>query len=372
MLDRLRREGGVHRVRTPDGPPAWLVTGHAAVRAGLLDRRLTTRTEYADQRDYRGFTVPPGFGVLLEAAPDEHARLRRLLTAELSPRRLDDWARRTPDLVDTLLKDLDAQHPVDLVERLAVPLPAALLGDLIGLAGSDREALLRWANSTLLAPAGQPLPQSRETLRTMRSIVEQSIEHAAGSDTVLGRLGAARDQGAMSGEELQGVLFYLLFVWYEVMVDLLAGAILALLAHPDQLPVLRAAPARAVDELVRYLSPQLLAGPRFAQVDLRLGDYTVRAGQTVLLGLGAANHDPSVFSAPDTLDLRRKRNPHLGLGHGPHACVGTVLIRTITAATLNHVYSRWPETTLAVEPAAIGWRSGFRHRGPLALPVHLG
>ncbi|WP_194819627.1 cytochrome P450 [Nocardia sp. XZ_19_385] len=371
VLDRLRRDGGVHRVRTPDGPPAWLVTGYADVRAGLRDDRLATSTSYAGTRDYRGFTVPPAFGVLFDTEPEEHTRLRRVLTAELSPRSLDEWAGRTPELLESLLKDLDSAGPVDLVERLAVPLPAAVLGELLGLAGPDREALLAWANSTLLPAAGAPLRQARETLQTMGAIVTGTIERTRTADSVLGRLVAAHDRGEMSAEELQGVLFYLLFVWYEVLADLVAGAILALLTNPGQVPLLRAAPDRAVDELLRYLSPQVLATPRFATADLQLGRYSIGAGQTVLFCLAAANHDPAKFDAPSTLDLARKRNPHLGLGHGPHACLGTALIRTVTAATLDYVCTRWPATTLTTESSEIPWRSGFRHRGPLTLPVRL-
>ncbi|MEV6275390.1 cytochrome P450 [Nocardia sp. NPDC051832] len=371
VLDRLRRTGGVHRVRTPDGPPAWLVTGYADVRAGLLDRRLATSTEYAGARDYRGFAVPPAFGVLFDSEPEQHARLRRVITAELSPRGLDEWAGRAPQLLESLLKDLDSADTVDLVERLAVPLPAAVLGELLGLAGPDREALLAWANSTLLPAAGQPLRQARETLRAMGSIVTGTIERTRDTDTVLGRLVAAHQQGALSAGELQGVLFYLLFVWYEVLADLVAGALLTLLTHPEQIPLLRTAPMRAVDELLRYLSPQVLATPRFAGTDLHVGDYTIRAGQTVLFCLAAANHDPAEFDAPGTLDLGRKRNPHLSLGHGPHSCLGTALLRTIAAATLDHVCTRWPAATVRTEPSEIPWRSGFRHRGPLTLPVRL-
>ncbi|WP_406236776.1 cytochrome P450 [Nocardia sp. NBC_01009] len=375
VLDQLRRDGGVHRVRTPDGPPAWLVTRYDDVRAGLLDDRLTSDVRTAGRTDYRGFAVPPPLDALLVTAPGDHARLRKLVTGELSPRRLTEWDRLAPLLVESLLRKVDSDAEVDLVERLAVPLPAAVLGELLGLGSDEREALAVWANSTLLASAAPP--RARDTLATMQSIITAATEQARAerADTLLGRLVAAHDDtGSPSTEELAGLLFYLLFVWYEVLTDLLAGSILALLNHPDQLPALHSASNMlpAVEELLRYVSPQVLAGPRFATADIGFGDYTIRSGQTVLLCLAAANHDPRVFTRPGELDLGRKRNPHLGLGYGIHSCLGTALVRTITGATLDAVFTRWPGTTLTVSPREIVWRSGFRHRGPLTLPVKLG
>ncbi|PXX61527.1 hypothetical protein DFR70_10885 [Nocardia tenerifensis] len=373
-LRRLRDEGGVHRVRTPDGPPAWLVTRYAEVRAGLLDDRLPVDIRRADGEDYRGFALPRPLDTLVTAEPADHARLRRIVTNELSPQRLADWTRIAPDLVDSFLRELDSDTEVELVARLAVPLPAAVLGELLGLGEAERESLLGWAESTLL-PSADP-PRARDTLTTMLAIIGATTEHARATrgDTLLGRLVTAHDEtGSPSADELAGLLFYLLFVWYEVLVDLVAGSVLTLLGRPDQLHILRTTAEKhaAVDELLRYLSPQVLAGPRFATADLTIGDQTIRAGQTVLLCLASANHDPEIFGRPDELDLARAPHAQLGLGYGAHACLGNALVRTLTSAVLDHLFTRWPATRLAIDERDVQWRSGFRHRGPLSLPVRL-
>ncbi|WP_225728571.1 MULTISPECIES: cytochrome P450 [unclassified Nocardia] len=370
-LDRLRADGGVHRIRTPDGPPAWLVTRYSQVRAGLLDERLSTHVRHANSDDYRGFALPPQLEVNFNNAnPEELARFRRIVTGELSPRRLAEWTYRAPGLVDSVLRELDSEDEVDLVERLAVPLPAAVLGELLGLTGPAREALVAWSNSTLLPSAGAP--RARDTLGNMVSAITITKERPRGG-TVLGRLVAAHHAGQLDDDELTGLLFYLLFVWYEVLADLIAGGILVLLNRPDQRPLLGdpANSHRAVDELLRHLSPQVLAGPRFALTDLTIGTHTIKAGQTVLLCLASANHDPDIFDAPSELDLTRSRNPQLGLGYGTHACLGTALVHTVTATTIDQVFTRWPEIALTVAESTLGWRSGFRHRGPLTLPVRL-
>lgn len=374
-LRRLRADGGAHRVRTPDGPPAWLVTRYADVRAGLFDERLSTQPRYAGETDYRGFVVPPPLDVgFLESAPDDHARLRRSVTAELSPRQLAEWARTAPESVEACLGDIETGVEVDLIERFAVPLPAAVLGELLGLAEPERAALLRWASSTLL-PSAKP-PRARDTLTTMRDVVVATIDRARKTqgDNVLGRLVASSDEtGSPSAHELAGMIFYLLFVWYEVLVDLVAGSALTLLTRPGQVDVLRSMSdtRAAVDELLRYLSPQVLSGPRFAITDLEIAGHTIHSGQTVLLCLASANHDPEIFETPTELDLTRSNNPHLGLGHGIHSCLGTALVRTITAAVLDRLFIGRATAALARDERNIQWRSGFRHRGPLELPVVL-
>lgn len=345
------------------------------MRAGLLDDRLSTNIHRAGTEDYRGFAVPPSMVAFQVTEPVEHARLRHFVTSELSPRRLSEWSHRAPTLVDSFLRELDSGAEIDLVERLAVPLPAAVLGELLGLEAAERETLLGWATSTLL-PSADP-PRARDTLTTMLAIITATTEQgrATRADTLLGRLVAAHDDtGSPSADELAGLLFYLLFVWYEVLVDLIAGSVLTLLGRPDQLRTLRdtAEKHSAVDELLRFLSPQVLAGPRFATTDLTIGGQTIHAGQTVLLCLASANHDPEIFDRPDELDLARAPHGQLALGYGLHACLGNALVRTLTATALDHIFTRWPGTTLTVDERDIPWRSGFRHRGPFTLPVKLG
>ncbi|WP_174188123.1 cytochrome P450 [Nocardia barduliensis] len=207
----------------------------------------------------------------------------------------------------------------------------------------------------------------------MHAIITAATAHAR-PDTALGRWVAAhRDSGSPTADELAGLLFYLLFVWYEVLADLIAGSMLTLLGHRGLARVWRATADKqsAVDELLRYLSPQVLAGPRFATTDLTIGDTTIRAGQTVLLCLASANHDPETFDQPGKLDLTRDRGAQLGLGYGMHACLGNALVHTVTAAAVDHVLTRWPDSVPALDEREILWRSGFRHRGPLALPVAL-
>ncbi|MBF6329961.1 cytochrome P450 [Nocardia transvalensis] len=367
VLESLRTAGGVHRVATPDGPPAWLVTRFDDVYNGLLDHRLTPHLRHARGRDYRGFDVPPPLDVFQNSDPEVVARMRRTVTAELHPRRASEWADRAGEVVRSQLERLDGTTEFDLVERLAVPLPATVLADLLGLPGTVRDQVLEWATSTLRPGAA---PRARDTLATMQQIIAAAIACAREVDdeTMLARLVQA---GELNPDELAGVVFYLLFVWYEVLIDVISGAVLTFSGNPDQLEEFRTSPdlLGAVDELLRFLSPQVLAGPRFAVTEIDIGNHTIDPGQTVLLCLASANHDAERFTAPDELDVHRTHNPHLALGHGTRACLGTGVVRPVAAAVLTEIYAHWPGLRVIGDEESLPWRSGFRHRGPLTVPV---
>jgi len=108
---------------------------------------------------------------------------------------------------------------------------------------------------------------------------------------------------------------------------MLSLAVIVLLAHPEQLQALRAAPAsinNAVEELLRYITePQTSATTRMALEDVELSGMTIKAGESVTVSLAAANRDPAVFEHPDTLDLSRSKvRRQLAFGQGIHMCLG--------------------------------------------------
>jgi cytochrome P450 len=97
-------------------------------------------------------------------------------------------------------------------------------------------------------------------------------------------------------------------------------------------------------------------------VDIPIGD-------PVLVVLAAADRDPAKFDRPDTLDLARRDNPHLGFGHGIHYCIGAPLARLEGQRALATLLTRLPDLQLAAEPGELRWRGGLIMRGLRELPV---
>ncbi|MBI1757792.1 MAG: cytochrome P450 [Actinobacteria bacterium] len=168
------------------------------------------------------------------------------------------------------------------------------------------------------------------------------------------------------------MVFYILFVWYEISVDLFGNAVLTLLRHREHLDRLTAEPdliPTALEELWRYEAPMTFASPRYPLRDIDIAGTTIRAGDTVLLSVASANRDPRRFPEPDSLVLDRADNPHLSLGLGIHTCLGAPLVRREYQIALAALLRRFPNLSLAVPAERLRWRPGLRHRGLVTLPV---
>jgi cytochrome P450 len=148
----------------------------------------------------------------------------------------------------------------------------------------------------------------------------------------------------------------------------LPGAMVGLLAHPDAQRELRADPTlldTAVDEMLRWWTP-VMVFRRTAVRDTSLADTAIAAGDKVVVSFVAANRDPEVFDGPEVFDIRRKPNPHLVFGHGPHFCLGAHLARVQMRALFAELFRRTSWIDAHGEPAYL--RSNFQ-RGIKRLPI---
>lgn len=186
-------------------------------------------------------------------------------------------------------------------------------------------------------------------------------------DDLLSALVGVRDagDGRLGDGELIALVTALLAAGVITVRGGLAVAVVVLLSddalagvadHPD-------APG-LVDELVRRAGVEVF--PRFAQVDLELGQVMVAAGEKVLLRLEAANHDPARFADPAAL-VPGRPGPHLGFGRGPHHCLGAALARVELTAALTALSRRAPGLRLAVPADEIPWHRGEVDSGPTML-----
>jgi len=357
VLARLRADGGIHRILTPDGLPAWLVTRYADVFDLLLDDRLSTQPEHARAGEYVGFVLPPELRHhMLNVDSADHAALRRGVTSTLSPKNLVNADDRLRDVVSRHLAGVDTEGPFDFVREVAVPLPAYVVGEVLGLPGNVRDALEQWAIE-VVAPQHHGQTRARDTLGLMQQVIGGSLADTSGSPLAQ-IIGNVRADG-LGHKHVTALVFYLLFVWYEVLTDAIGAGLLALFDHNRDLG--------SVDELLRHTSPQMLAGPRFARQDVTVNGVTIGRGECVLLSLASANHDDTVFPDPERLDFARTAN--LAFGHGPHACVGTSIVRSLLTVLFPAVFGAWPDLRPAMPRERVRWGSGFRHRGPVELVV---
>ena len=150
--------------------------------------------------------------------------------------------------------------------------------------------------------------------------------------------------------------------------NLLAGGVLALLQHPEQLAALREDPLlipAARDELLRWVSPVTYMR-RTATEDVELGGKSIKAGDKVVMYFGSANRDAAEFDDPDRFDIYRKPVRHLAFGHGTHVCLGQHIARAEIDAMLTEVITRLDELAIAAAPV---WLPSNFISGPQRMPV---
>jgi cytochrome P450 len=368
---RLRERGPVHHVRTPDTGEMWLVVGHDEARAALADPRLSKNWQslLPEGASEAGFASH-----MLDSDPPRHTRLRKLVSREFTPRRVEALRPRVQRITDDLIDAMLPGGSADLVDALAFPLPMTVICELLGVPDLDRKAFRGWSNE-IVGPTG---PEAEaEAVIAMTAYLEELIEDkrcSAPRDDLLSALIRTRyeDGDQLSPDELVGMAFLLLVAGHETTVNLIANGMLALLRHPDQLAALRADPGLldgAVEEMLRYDGPVETATWRFARETMEIGGIRISAGEFVLVALASADRDPGRFPEPDTFDIRRAAQGHLAFGHGIHYCLGAPLARLEGRIAVRTLLDRCPDLALAAAPTALTWRPGLLIRGVHRLPV---
>ncbi len=372
-----RATGRVHRVRIPEGEPAWVVPRYADVRALLADPRLSLSWSRGRKGGYTGWPLTRALSqMLLNLDPPDHTRLRRLVSKAFTPRRVESLRAGIQARADELL---DAMPPAgtDLISSYAAPLPVAVICELLGVPVDESAQFRTWA-SALITPAdvaGDQATKAQEAVAGLEAYIAALIaaKRAAPGDDLMSDLVAVRDRDdALTEHELMSMAFLVLLAGYETTVHLIGNSVLALLTHPDQLAALRANPSllrTGTEELLRFAGPGAVAIRRFAAEDIELDGVTIPSGDLVLLLVGSANRDPDCVTDPDRLDLTRTDVPHLGLGHGAHYCLGAGLARLEAEIAIGTLVRRFPDLALDGSPDDLAWRSSFRIRGLRRLPV---
>ena len=170
------------------------------------------------------------------------------------------------------------------------------------------------------------------------------------------------------------MVFLLVIAGHEATVNLIGNSVLALLAHPDQLALLRAKPGLiedAVEELLRNDSPVQNTMPYQNAEPIEIGGTTIPAGETVAVSLLAANHDEAHFPHADRLDLTRKITAHTAFGHGLHHCLGAPLARLEARIALEALFDRFPALRLDVPAESLTRNPSMLMNGLTTLPVRL-
>ena len=367
---------------TPDGEGFWSVATYPETLAVLKDP-VAYSSVTGGTRPYGGTLLQDLAiaGQVLNMMDDpRHSQIRRLVSSGLTPRMIrrveDDLRDRTRRLLDAV----QPGEPFDFVVDIAAELPMQMICILLGVPESERHWLFEAIEPQFDFGGSRKAALSQlsveEAGSRMYSYGQQLIasKRAEPTDDMLSLVANATvdELGGPMPSDLEVYLFFsLLFsAGAETTRNSVAGGLLALAEHPEQLRALRAdleGLPTAVEEMVRWTSPSP-SKRRTATRDVTLGGQAVEAGQKVQVWEGSANRDAGVFDHADEFDIARKPNPHLGFGQGVHYCLGANLARLELRVLFEELLSRFGGIQV-VRP--VEWTRSNRHTGIRHLVVEL-
>jgi cytochrome P450 len=383
LFEVHRREAPVYwhapTENTPDGEGFWSVATHTETLAVLRDPE-TYSSVTGGTRPYGGTLLQDLAiaGQVLNMMDDpRHSQIRRLVSSGLTPRMIrrveDDLRARARRLLDAV----EPGEPVDFLVEVASELPMQMICILLGVPERERHWLFEAIEpqfdfgGSRKASVGQLTAEEAGTrMYTYGQELIASKRSEPTDDMLSVVANAALDTDGLSDLELY-LFFSLLFsAGAETTRNAVAGGLLALAEHPDQLALLRADLSllpTAVEEMVRWTSPSP-SKRRTATRDVELGGCAIAAGQKVQIWEGSANRDAEAFDDPGVFDVTRKPNPHLGFGQGIHYCLGANLARLELRVLFEELVERFSSARV-VKP--VEWTRSNRHTGIRHLIVEL-
>ncbi len=344
----------------------WVVTRYDDVLAVLKDDET-----YSSVNALRSSTVElppeveavlaegwPEMPVIVDTDPPLHTRIRGLINAAFTPRRIAGMEPTIAAVVDELLDGIAPAGRADVVERFAWPLPLRVMGRMLGLPQGDLERLHQWSNDWLALhqPGGsleQQLDWARNTVALQRYFMDalQQREARGGDDLLAALLAASREiHPPLPPDVVMGVPFDLVIAGHVTVTRAIGNALLTLLSDPSRLDGLRADPElwpAALEELLRLESPAqgLFRTTTRAVV---LGGVELPPGARLMVHYGSANRDELRFPNADVYDAHREGLArHLAFGKGIHFCMGAPLARLELRLALPRLLERLPNLRLA-------------------------
>jgi cholest-4-en-3-one 26-monooxygenase len=294
--------------------------------------------------------------MMIDTDAPEHVRRRRLVSEGFTPRRIRESEDGIRVICDAIIDRVCEQGSADFVNDIAAPLPMIVIGNMLGVAPEDRDALLRWSDDMLKA-LGSPDPTAmdRAALAAMEyaeyiTAVAAQRRRDSQSDDLIGTLVHAEIDGDRLDES--SLIYESLLILIggdETTRHVISGGMYELLTHPDQFARLaadRSGLPVAIEEMLRWVSP-IKNMARTMTRDVELHGQTLRKGQKLLLLYPSANRDETVFEDPETFDIGRSPNDHMAFGFGSHFCLGNRLARMELAVMFDRLFDRLPDLALA-------------------------
>ena len=359
---RLRAEAPVFRYENVP-VPFWAITKHADIAMIGKHPELFSSRPRIVIHDFENSDFEP-HPTLIDLDPPLHGKYRKIISKRFTPRALlrihDDIERIAKRIVDDLLNEQD-EGEVDFVEKVAAPLPIAVIAWLLGVPESDWNLLFDWTNRIIGGSdpeyqiEGQDSDEgAKQAMMDLFGYFAKLVEERKkkpGDDLVSLFATAEIDGEPFSPIDVLAWCQIIVVAGNETTRNATSGGMLALIQHPKALRAIQADMSRlkpAIEEILRWTSP-IIHFARTAAEDMEIRGQQIRKGETLALLYPSANRDEEVFENPFTFDITRQPNRHLAFGIGEHFCAGAHLARLELEMAFKFLLPRIEEIELAGE-----------------------
>jgi cytochrome P450 len=363
----LRANHPVYWHDEPNGPGFWAVTSYDGVHTVAKDN-ATYSSEPTIMIDDRA-QIPSS---IISLDDPRHGALRRLLSDRFTPKAARELVEELDDIASDIIDETCELGRCDLVADVAGKMASYVGAVMLGIPRDDAVMLYQHIE-TIHGVSEHRTPEMLAQAQAAvfeygATIYADKLGHA--DDDLLCRLANGVVEGApLSANEVLSNFALLMSGSSDTTRNLIAGGMLTLLNHPDQLEILGqdldGVLPTAVEELLRWESP-VVHVRRTATRDTELCGQPIRKGDKVVIWYGAANRDPAKFADPERFDVRRRPNEHIAFGFGGHFCLGVHIGRLEAHAMFRQLLTRMPDLRL---DGAIRWLDSTLVSGPMEMPV---
>ena len=314
----------------------WVITRYDDIVAVEKDKHRFISSN-KEKGGYRP-NIPADQSIIAIDDPLHQAR-RSLVSRRFTPRAVQRWRDHMTETVDGLLDPVIELGRAEIVEELAAPLPAKMIGHLLGF-DDDLWPMLKHWSETSIATGGGPRYHTQEGVQAVLDFAVACTElytekQGCPAGDVMSRWIAVESdgEGLVGGspfglDQIVSDSLLLLDGGAETTRTVIARTLLDLADRPDAWAALKAGADLeiAVEEFIRWVTP-IHNMCRTATADTELGGQTIRRGRQVVMMYPSANRDPGHFRDPETYDVARSPNNHIAFGFGTHFCLGAALAR---------------------------------------------
>ncbi|MET9594747.1 cytochrome P450 [Streptomyces sp. NPDC006516] len=344
------------QVTMPSGSKAWLVSRHDHIQRLLADDRFSVEPHptfpirFPAPQELLDMIARDSKNLLVTMDPPRHTRVRQMALPDFTIKASEKLRPRVQELIDRYLDRMEeAGGPTDLVQALALPLPAQVICEMAGIPEAERDVFTR--NAAIMVGTrhsytmDEKMAANDELMKYFAELVTEKQQNP--TDDMLGNFitrAGRTDEFDHHGLTLMTKM--LLLAGYEFIVNRIALGTQTLLDHPEQLKALQADPAglmpKTVNEVLRHFSivDEIIA--RVALADVEIDGVTIKEGEGILVLKGLGDRDPAKYTDPDAFDIHRDSRDHLAFGYGVHQCLGQHVARLMMELCFTSLFARFP------------------------------